>query len=44
MGEVFLAEDTILSRRVALKSLKAEEDASDRNRILAEARAAECAR
>lgn len=40
MGDVFLAEDTILSRRVALKFLRVQGDEPDRNRILNEARAA----
>jgi len=40
MGEVLLAEDSILGRRVALKFLTAAGDSQERNRILAEARAA----
>jgi len=40
MSEVFLAEDTILGRRVALKFLTREGDGSERNRVLAEAIAA----
>jgi serine/threonine protein kinase len=39
MGEVFLAEDTILARRVALKFLTSESDAFEREKILGEARA-----
>src|SRR5580693_6982520 len=40
MGEVFLAEDTILSRRVALKFLTTAENAVEHGRILGEARLA----
>src|SRR5271166_3822658 len=40
MGEVFLAMDTILERRVALKFLTGEESTCDKGRILEEARAA----
>src|SRR4051794_1486609 len=40
MGEVFLAQDTILERRVALKFLTTQESASEKNRVLEEARAA----
>jgi len=40
MGEVFLAEDSILDRRVALKFLTSAEDTQERSRILSEARAA----
>jgi len=44
MGEVWLAEDTRLGRRVALKQLPAarREDAEARGRLLREARAAAC--
>jgi len=40
MGEVYLAEDTILHRRVALKFLKTGRSEAERSRIIAEARAA----
>ena len=40
LGEVFAAEDTILSRRVALKFLLGEKNALEREQILDEARAA----
>src|SRR5690242_1647070 len=40
MGEVYLAEDTILRRRVALKFLKTGRSEVERSRIIAEARAA----
>ncbi|HEY7412828.1 MAG TPA: protein kinase [Vicinamibacteria bacterium] len=40
MGEVFLAEDLRLQRRVALKMMRAGEDADARDRLLREARVA----
>lgn len=40
MGEVFLADDTILGRRVALKFLTSRESGQERDRILKEARSA----
>ena len=40
LGEVFLAEDTILNRRVALKFLAKTDDETAHHQIIAEARSA----
>src|SRR5215467_5497556 len=40
LGEVFLAEDTILTRRVAMKFLSKSDDSQAHEQIIAEARSA----